>query len=268
MPDQSRGAMPDIISAKCFGCGHVVKVPAALGGKKARCPKCTNTIAIPAPSETAEDIVGDEMLPEVARDGEVVEGEWIDEDDGSAQEAEDAPRRAPSARRGSSGTTNPRVRGGREGGTRGPVARKKSSSGLIVGVIIGVVVLGIIIGVAAGGKGGGGNKKTDPKKGVHDKPQVDPEDAALGERCMNYVDAVNAQDDKKILRFYAYAEDEERPLGRAIRQMIEQGTKFEGAAIKSASAGSGTATFTYGGGKEKTISWKKVDGTWLIAEKP
>ena len=67
--------MPDIISAKCFGCGHVVKVPAALGGKKARCPKCTNTITIPAQSEGGEEVVGDEMLPEVARDGEVLEEE-------------------------------------------------------------------------------------------------------------------------------------------------------------------------------------------------
>ena len=37
MPHQDREAMSDIISAKCFGCGHIVKVPSALGGKKARC---------------------------------------------------------------------------------------------------------------------------------------------------------------------------------------------------------------------------------------
>ena len=63
MPDQGREAMSDIISAKCFGCGHIVKVPSALGGKKARCPKCTNTIVIPALSETSDEIVTDDQLP-------------------------------------------------------------------------------------------------------------------------------------------------------------------------------------------------------------
>src|SRR5687767_15195291 len=85
MPDQGREAMSDIISAKCFGCGHIVKVPSALGGKKARCPKCTNTIVIPALAETSDEIVTDDQLPEVARDGEildrdgeVLEGELVD----------------------------------------------------------------------------------------------------------------------------------------------------------------------------------------------
>jgi hypothetical protein len=263
--------MPDIISAKCFGCGHVVKVPAALGGKKARCPKCTNTIAIPAPSDTTEDIVGDEMLPEVARDGEVVEGEWIEEDEGSSQESAEEDRRTPPPRRGSSSSSNPRVRGGgRESGTRGPVARKKSSTGLIVGIIAGVVVVGLIIGLAVGGKGGGagGKKGAEVKKGGSQKPQANPEDQELESRCMDYVLAVNGGDDKRILKFYSYGEDEERAMGRAIRQFIEQGTKYDSPAIKSASAASGTATFTYAGGKERTISWKKVDGTWLITEKP
>jgi len=263
--------MPDIISAKCFGCGHVVKVPAALGGKKARCPKCTNTIAIPAPSDTSEDIVGDEHLPEVARDGEVVEGEWIEEDEGGAsEEQEEEDRRGVPVRRGSS-ANNPRVRGGgREAGPRGPVARKNSSAGLVVGIIIGVVVLGVVIGLAVGGKGGGGGKKGPEvtKKGGTQKPAVNPEDQELESRCMDYVLAVNGGDDKKILKFYSYAEDEERAMGRSIRQLIEQGIKYDNPAIKSASAATGTATFTYAGGKEKTLSWKKSDGIWLITEKP
>src|SRR5262247_1791450 len=68
--------MSDIISARCFGCGNIIKVPAGLGGKKARCPQCTNTISIPMPNDTQlEDIVSDAELPEVAREGEVVQAE-------------------------------------------------------------------------------------------------------------------------------------------------------------------------------------------------
>ena len=106
------------------------------------------------------------------------------------------------------------------------------------------------------------------KKGGTHKPAVNAEDQELESRCMDYALAVNSGDDKKILKFYSYAEDEERPMGRAIRQLIEQGIKYDSPSIKSASAASGTATFTYAGGKEKTLTWKKVDGTWLIAEKP
>src|SRR5436189_5112719 len=68
--------MPDIISAKCMGCGNIIKVPAGLGGKKARCPQCTNTITIPMPSDSQHDeIVPDTELPEVARTGEIVRPE-------------------------------------------------------------------------------------------------------------------------------------------------------------------------------------------------
>ena len=63
--------MADIISAKCFGCGHVVKVPTALGGKKARCPQCTNTIVIPTSADTSVELIPDEQLPEVAREEDV-----------------------------------------------------------------------------------------------------------------------------------------------------------------------------------------------------
>ena len=76
--------MSEIISARCFGCGHIIKVPAALGGKKARCPKCTNTITIPSPSDTTtEDIISDADLPEVAREGDP----FKDEDDAPYSEA-------------------------------------------------------------------------------------------------------------------------------------------------------------------------------------
>src|SRR5262245_50933295 len=98
MPGRGREAMPEIISAKCFGCGHVVKVPSALGGKKARCPKCTNTITIPSPADSSGDFVSDEMLPEVARDEDVIEGEIIEEDDGAPADPAAEPARRPASR--------------------------------------------------------------------------------------------------------------------------------------------------------------------------
>src|SRR6185295_2125086 len=111
MPEPRREAMPDIISAKCFSCGHVVKVPAALGGKKARCPKCTNTITIPSQPDGTEDVIGDEMLPEVARDEEVLQADY--EPDGEVPASPPAERIRPqtSTRGRTSSTSNPRMGG-------------------------------------------------------------------------------------------------------------------------------------------------------------
>src|SRR5205085_1475547 len=97
-------AMSDIISARCFGCGNIIKVPAGLGGKKARCPQCTNTISIPMPSDTQhDDIVSDAELPEVAREGEIVRPE---EGDAPIPGQEEEPAEDPTeTRRGRGGTS-------------------------------------------------------------------------------------------------------------------------------------------------------------------
>ncbi|MFN3485684.1 MAG: hypothetical protein ACK44W_09400, partial [Planctomycetota bacterium] len=102
--------MSEIISAKCFGCGHVIRVPAALAGKKARCPRCTNTIAIPEPTKrsTSGEFVTDDQLPEVARDEDLLEEETAPPEEEPAE----------SSRRYSSAAW-PRVQA-RPGGTRGP----------------------------------------------------------------------------------------------------------------------------------------------------
>src|SRR5437867_3202696 len=182
MPDQSREAMPDIIAAKCFGCGNVVKVPAALGGKKARCPKCTNTISIPALSDTSEDLVGDEMLPEVAREDEELEGKYVD-DDGVVQSLNPPP--APPARRGSP-ARNARNRGGRGTGTRGPAKPAKSNTALIVGIAAGALLLVVLIAVAAGSNKGDGKAKShgQAKSSQTPAPPENSEDADLGTRCL------------------------------------------------------------------------------------
>jgi ATP-dependent Lhr-like helicase len=50
----------------------------------------------------------------------------------------------------------------------------------------------------------------------------------------------------------------------AINRLVDQKTRYDNAAIKSASAVTGTATFTYAGGQEKTLAWKKV--AWAYGE--
>ena len=263
--------MPEIISAKCFGCGHIVKVPAALGGKKARCPRCTNTISIPAQAEGGEEVVGDEMLPEVARDGEILE----EEESVSASEPEESPpaerMRPPTGVRRGSSTSNPRAggraaQGGRgQQGRRGP-APAKSNTPLIVGVVVGVVVL--IIAAVAMSKSGPAPVK--PKSGASkqaEKEPANPEDGELERQCRGYIAAVNGGVDRTIMKYYSYDSDGERAVRRAVSALIEEGTKYENVEFKSSSAATGTVTFAYSGGKERTITWKKVDGTWLITEK-
>jgi hypothetical protein len=262
--------MPDIISAKCFGCGNVVKVPAALGGKKARCPKCTNTISIPALSDTSEDLVGDELLPEVAREDEDLEGKFVD-DDGVVQDLH--PHPSPPARRGGS-PRNQRGRGGRGGGRgggqRAPGPKAKSSTGLVIGIVVGVLVVVVLIAVAAGNKG---DAKAKPHGTTKEKPppasatQENSEDSDLWMRCLDYTRAVNSGSLERIMKYYAYEPDDERAVTRGINRIIGEGVRYDSPVQKSSSAATGTVTFSYSGG-EKTLSWKKVNGQWLIADKP
>jgi hypothetical protein len=274
MPESSRNAMPDIISAKCFGCGHVVKVPAALGGKKARCPKCTNTIVIPAQSEGGEDVVGDEMLPEVARDGEIPEDEeGGGESAGPASPPAERIRPHTAVRRGtSSSTNNPRMGGRAQQGGRGGQARRgappsKSNTPVIIGVVVGVLVL-IIVAVAMSKSGDSKMKpKSSGSKTADKAAEVNSEDRELEQQCRGYIQAVNGGDDRKIMKFYTYDSEGERAVRRAVSQLIESQAKYENVEFKSSSAASGTTTFAYSGGQERTISWKKVDGVWLIQEK-
>src|SRR6185295_5161895 len=137
--------MSDIISARCFGCGNVIKVPAGLGGKKARCPQCTNTISIPMPNDTQHDeIISDAELPEVARDGEKVvaeEGDAPIPDDGALPQADPSEirRRAGTGVRGrgaNSGASLPRVQPQRGTQPRYPAkpGGAKSNQGMLIGI--------------------------------------------------------------------------------------------------------------------------------------
>src|SRR5207248_2864519 len=148
----------DIISARCFGCGNVIKVPAGLGGKKARCPQCTNTITIPLPNDTQHDeIIPDTELPEVAREGVPVHREEGDapfvgeEPEAPVEDPSESRRRGGTSVRGrgtSSTGSHPRVqpRSGTQARYSGPgkKAPAKSNPGVMIGIALGVVAVIIL----------------------------------------------------------------------------------------------------------------------------
>ncbi|HLY08627.1 MAG TPA: hypothetical protein VKW04_04875 [Planctomycetota bacterium] len=288
--------MSDIISARCFGCGHTIKVPAGLGGKKARCPQCTNTITIPNPNDTQyEEIVSDADLPEVAVDGQ----KFVPEE-GDAPHPDavvETPVEDPSeARRRNSGTgfrravrestssSHPRVqRSGtqpRYTGQGAPAAKKPaapaSNQGMVVGIVLGVVALLIIAFVVA--NKGGSSKTPPPTKSSKDRekereattkaPQYSPEDQALISRTMDYAAAVNRGDAGQVFRFYTYDPEEERKVRIRATELVDQKVSYDNPQVSSVNSASGTITFTHSGGKQKSLQWKQVDNVWMIAEKP
>ncbi len=281
MLDQGREAMSDIISAKCFGCGHIVKVPSALGGKKARCPKCTNTIVIPALSETSDEIVTDDQLPEVARDDEVLEGELIepDEESGDSAPRPESMRRPPSGahRRAVGKETAVTRSGSRMQGVRSPApVRKSGNTGLVVGVVVGLIALvAVVAAVALKPSKPDVPRKRDAKAGTDDRKvqgERTPADDALEARCREYIGVFNRRAVADVARFY----DKEPggDLRRAVGQML--GPEYKAPEFKKSSAAEGVTTFVCEyvvegqapQGREITLRWKQVDGEWLIADRP
>ena len=288
--------MSDIISARCFGCGHTIKVPAGLGGKKARCPQCTNTINIPNPNDTQhEDILSDADLPEVAVDSHKFVPEEGDADHPDAV-APEPPTEDPSEiRKRNSGTgvrravgaststshpriqrsgTQPRYTGQGSAPAKKPAA--SSNQGMIIGIALGVVAL-LIIAFAVAGKGGSKQQPHQPKVGKDKEkegggtpkaPQYSAEDQALISRTLDYAAAVNRGDAALVMRFYTYDPEEERKTRIRATELVDQKVTYDNPQVSSVSAASGTVTFTHGGGKQKSLQWKQVDNVWLIAEKP
>jgi hypothetical protein len=267
--------MPDIVSARCFGCGHTIRVPAALGGKKARCPQCTNTITIPAPSETQDDIVTDDQLTEVARDSdpvaeegdapEIVQGEPVEEEDPSTVRR----RSGTGFRRGGSSANFRAVPARNEG--RGTAPRyappsRKSNPGLLIGGVVAVVVAGIAAAAMLGGGGAQGRPK--PKGGAGETSRVSQPvpgiDEALQVRCLDFIEAVNKGDPAKVVRFYA-PEDESGAL-REVNRFLEQKPSYANYEVVKADVATGVATFKHSGG-EKSFTFKKVGDQWYVADK-
>lgn len=283
--------MSDIISARCFGCGNIIKVPAGLGGKKARCPQCTNTITIPMPNDTQfNDFISDDQLPEVAREGEIVRAE-----EGEAPipgtESEPAEQEDPTESRRKGGTSV-RGRGSPSGAYRAqprsgvqprytaPSAAPapKSSAGMMVGIAMGVLALVILVFVLSnsGGhakpqvKSGGGREKEKEKENpFRATPQYSPEEQVLVSRLLDYTGAVNRGDPAQILKFYTYDPEDERKLRiRIAQELVDPKVTYENVKITSVSSANGSITFSYGAGSSKTLQWKQVGDVWLIAEMP
>lgn len=281
--------MSDIISARCFGCGNVIKVPAGLGGKKARCPQCTNTITIPMPNDTQMDeIIPDTDLPEVAREGEPVVPE-----EGDAPipgiETEEAPKDPSEVRRkggtsvrgrGTAATSsNPRVqRSGTQPRYSPPpkAAPKPSNTGMMIGIGLGAVALVILAVVLAGGKSQGKTpvkiptkeKERERESAVRNQPQYSPEEQALVSRAMDYTSAVNRGDVALVMKFCVYEPEEERKFRIRTTEMLDKKPQYDNVKIVSVSTSSGAVTFTYGTGTTKSLQWKQVDGAWMLAEPP
>ncbi len=288
--------MVDIISARCFGCGNVIKVPAALGGKKARCPQCTNTISIPMSANDTQynDIISDADLPEVARDGEAPvaeEGDAPFPGVGKEPGQEDPPelkRRGGTSVRGrasGSGGALPRVtasipspqRGGTQQRKGGRPAAPKSNTGMVVGIALGILAL-IILAVVVGNKSSNekpvkpptSNHKERDKEKEKDKtpptPQYAPDEQALVNRLTDYTGAVNRGDVVHMMKFFAYDLEEERKYRIRATELVEKKTVYEN--VKVTSVGGGSITFSYGAGSTKTMTWKKEGDVWMIAELP
>lgn len=273
MPDPGREAMSDIISAKCFGCGHVVKVPSALGGKKARCPKCTNTIVIPALAETSDEIVTDDQLPEVARDDEVLEGEFVEPENEPRPPSDSRRERVSSGAHRRVGAKDARAQG------RGPArAPKKSNAGLIVGLILGAVALVAVLAILMNpGKTepAGKTKRAEPApKESSDPAPRSAEDDALEARCREFIGAFNRGNVAQVARFYE--PEPGRDLTQAVGRLMGEKPRYKSPEFKKSSAAEGLTVFvceysTQDGspvGKEISLRWKKIDAEWFIADRP
>lgn len=276
--------MSDIISAKCFGCGHVVKVPSALGGKKARCPQCTNTIVIPTGAESNAELVSDADLPEVARDEDMLKPPDADPILDPVVEPEPEPEEGEPSGVHTRTRTRTRARGGRRagggggggGGRRGgftTTRRRKSNTGLVVGIVIAVLaVIGIAVGVSmGGGSGNSGTGRTgqtpEDGGGREEAPPPPAQDPELEARALAYAQAVNGADPGRIRDYYRVSDDQQRDLLQAVQRMVGQNVRYENAVVKSADGQTGQVVMEYAGG-QVSQTWEKSDGKWYLTTLP
>ena len=274
--------MADIISAKCAGCGHVVKVPSSFGGKKAKCPQCPQVITIPTQVDPVGDFISDDQLPEVARDEDILQGLPVEDDEivegepvverpvSSGRLRSMTPRRgSPLAERGGRQRTSGTHQRVPAHGGHAPPAKSSSAMPMVVGVVLAAAVVAVIVVVMMMSPRPDGKKGTQGPDKVAPPPvsQVTDADIALQQRCREYVSTFNRGNVLEIMRFYSYGSSEEQKLKGAISALLEQGTRYDDIGFKSASAAGGTVTFSHAKG-ERTIAWKMVEGVWLIADKP
>ncbi len=272
-------AMTSIIDARCAGCGHVIRVPSALAGKKAKCPNCPGIITIPASWDTTSGVVDDSELTEVANE-EVAEE--IPDDAPTTEDPPSSPSRRFAAKTGrapaSPGTTR----------RRGGPAPRGGSQPLIIGIAVVGVVIGLI--VLASNKGGDPVKPPpkNPNSGASQTPPppLDPvaqetEQQVRG-RFRNYVEAYNSNDIKRIAEYYP--PDKFREVSRCFSEIYEKHwIKIREFVFVSAQPKHDTCTIVvkvtrlhtdvrtneqFDERADRTINWSKVEGVWLISDKP
>lgn len=254
--------MPDIINAKCFGCGKIIRVPSALGGRNAKCPGCGHIFTIPTPADSTMNIVSDEMLPTVAETGEVQE----------LQPDEPPPVETPS--KGISRRASPRRSSTvRETASRRiPVVRPKSPLPLVLGLAAGVVVVVAVIAVVARGR------REEPRKetAARVEKKADPEAEAIQARTREYASALKNGRHPEIMEFFDVAD--RGALKSAISSFLEAGIAYESLVFRDTAVRGDEATVNFTctlvrqGAREEnktvTLKWKKTGSGWRIAELP
>ncbi|GEM_PF-5650450 len=189
--------MPDVINAKCFGCGKIIRVPAALGGRNAKCPGCGNVFTIPTPADSTMDIVPDSMLPTVGESGA-------------------PPPKKPATRRIATTRDSP--------SRRIPILTRRSPVPFIVAGVAGLaVIVAVLVLAFQGARGGREGAKKDP--GSHPGGRFDPESEAVQTRTRDYLRAVNSGRHPDITEFFDVADRE--ALKIAITRFLEPGVGYE-----------------------------------------
>jgi hypothetical protein len=276
-----------LLSAKCATCGTVVKVPPAYGGKRIKCIRCEGIIVIPKPVDVPGELLSDDMLPEVARDEDILRSAPLEmpvpkTDPPARPEPEPEPPPPPrsetrrrtgpgrglGAERGSTRMT--RGPGGERGGTRmtrGPQtkARKKSNLPVILGCVIGGVILIALVVILAVTTG-------KPKPNGGDTPKKDPglsapavtDDSDLREHSKKFLVAYRNGD---IIGMMAFYQDQSGETRRKLGQFLEKGALDGNSFVKSAGS-DGQVVFGTAQGGELTMRWAKDGDTWYAQTVP
>ncbi|MBI2898648.1 MAG: hypothetical protein HYY17_00535 [Planctomycetes bacterium] len=245
--------MPDVINAKCAGCGKVIRVSAKLGGRNAKCPGCGHVITIPTPADSTMDIVSDENLPAVAMEEEILDGEILPEPA--------ALRRATSRR-------------ARETGTRRGTSVRKRNTAVLVGCAAGAAALVAIVLVFALH----GRTPAEPRPNAPPKSEwkPDPEADALQARAREYLSAFRSGRHVEILDFF---EEKDRSAMKAsVTAQLEAGLRYDDVVFRSAKAGGDEGTVDFfctlvrGSAREEnrlvTLKWRRSGGAWRLTELP
>lgn len=253
----------------------MVKVPPAYGGKRIKCVRCEGIIVIPKPVDVPGELLSDDMLPEVARDEDILRGAPLEIP--VAKSGQEAPPPPPSpppasetrrrtrpgrgygAERGSSRMTRSDRGGTRL--TRGPKtkSRRKSNLPLILGIVIGGVVLVALVVIIAVTTSGPASSKAP---GPEEVAPVVSDDPALRGRCSKFLRAYR---DGNLVELKSFCRDDE--LKMRIGSFVESAALDGNSFVKEAKE-DGTVTFGTASGGEVTIRWVQSGGEWYIQSFP